>query len=226
MIDHGQEWMEPLLEFRDFLAETQDPARKHEIRELKRRMGFVQFRSEKSSKNKGITVPEITRGPYKLEFRKEILRRLLDTQNKIRKDGPDPKAELILLEELHAIRKLWRTEEGDWQDSVPRIFQEVTREQLPLNQDDVGTFGALEGRVLSELASKYELPSGLVTKLIDVELQNQGMSKRSSVFGKLDKVFSEEWRTDENELVENRKKVLERIRRLEEMKRKERGQGK
>lgn len=219
MIDHGQEWMEPLLEFRDFLAGTQDPERKHEIRELKRRMGFVQFRSEKSSKNKGISEPEITRGPYKLEFRKKILRKLLETQDMVRKEGPDSKEDLILLEELHAIRKIWRTEEGDWQDSIPSIYHDVTGSDLPLDPDDIGTFGAVEGKILQELASKYDVPHDLVTRLIDVEMQNQGMSKRSSVFGKLDKVFSEDWRTNEKTIIEERKKELELKRKLEEMKR-------
>ena len=32
MIDKGEDWMMPLLEFRDFLAETQDPERKPEFR--------------------------------------------------------------------------------------------------------------------------------------------------------------------------------------------------
>ena len=219
MIDHGQEWMEPLLEFRDFLADTQDPERKHEIRELKRRMGYVQFRSEKSSRSKGIAEPEITRGPYKLEFRKNILRKLLETQKKIQKDGPDPNGELILLEELVAIRRLWRTEEGDWEDSVPKIYREVIGDELSLSTDDIGTFGTVEGSILHELATQHDVPYDLVTKLIDVELQHQGMSKRSSVFGKLDKVFSEEWRTDEKAIIEGRKKELERKKKLEEMKR-------
>lgn len=212
-----EKWMEYLLEMRDFLASTQDPAKKHEIRELKRRMGFVSFRSEKSSALKGNKEPEITRGPYKLEFCKEILRRLLKTQMIVRKEGPDTNISLILPDELHAIRKIWRTERGDWEDSVPKIYHEVTGEQLNLVHDDIGTFGPAEAKILEELAQKYNMPSGLVTKLIDVELQSQGMSKRSSVFGKLDKVLSEEWRTDEQEILRKRKEELDLKRRLEEM---------
>jgi len=33
MVDAGQEWLEPLLDFRNFLADTQDPAQKHEVRD-------------------------------------------------------------------------------------------------------------------------------------------------------------------------------------------------
>jgi DNA sulfur modification protein DndC len=218
MIDHGQEWMESLLDFRDFLASTQDPAKKHEIRELKRRMGFVQFRSEKSMENKGISEPEITRGPYKMEFRRQILRRLLETQMKVRKEGPDPNIELILPDELHAIRKIWRSEEGDWKDSAPRIYKEVTGQDLKLIADDIGTFGLEESRILEELATKHDIPYRLVTKLIDVESQNQGLSKRASVFGRIDKVLGEEWRTDEAEILRVRKEKIERDRKLKDMK--------
>lgn len=189
LIDSGEEWMEPLLELRDFLASTQDPEKKHLIRELKRRMGYVSFKSDGSGK--------ITRGPYKLEFCKEILRRLLQTEMLVRKEGPDPNLSLILPDELHAIRRVWRTERGDWEDSVPQIYREVTRKELEWSHDDIGTFGTHEGEILDELASKYDIPSRLVTKLIDAELQSQGMSKRSSVFGKIEKVLSEEWRTEE-----------------------------
>lgn len=218
LIDNGQEWMESLLELRDFLASTHDPSKKHEIRELKRRMGFVSFRSEKSSNAKGVKEPEITRGPYKLEFCKEILRRVLKTQMKVRKEGPDPNINLILPEELYDIRKIWRTERGDWEDSVPRIYEEVTGQKLALVEDDVGTLGPLEAKVLEELSGRYGVPSRLVTKLIDVELQSQGMSKRSAVFGKLDKVLSEEWETDEDELLRERKEELELKRKLVDMK--------
>ena len=118
LIDSGAEWMEPLLELRDFLASTQDPEKKPIYRELKRRMGNVSFKSDGSGK--------ITRGPYKLEFCKEILRRLLETQMLVRKNGPIKDLILIEPDELYAIRKIWKTERGDWQDSIPQIYRQVT----------------------------------------------------------------------------------------------------
>src|SRR4029453_18078071 len=41
MIDGGQDWMEPLLELRDWLAATTDPAKKSEYRGVRRRNGRV-----------------------------------------------------------------------------------------------------------------------------------------------------------------------------------------
>ena len=42
-------------------------------------------------------------------------------------------------------------------------------------------------------------------KLIDLELQTQGMSIRHSIFKRMDSIFKEEWRSEE-EILEHRKK--------------------
>ena len=39
MIDSGEEWLTPLLEYRDMLAETQDASRKEEFRDFRRKSG-------------------------------------------------------------------------------------------------------------------------------------------------------------------------------------------
>ena len=62
MIDNGEEWMEPLLELRQMLKDTQNPEKKNEFRDLKHRNGHVVFWKDK-----------VTYGPYKFEFCKTIL---------------------------------------------------------------------------------------------------------------------------------------------------------
>jgi len=44
----------------------------------------------------------------------------------VRQNGPDPNIELISEEELYEIRRLWRIERQDWEDSVPLIYFEET----------------------------------------------------------------------------------------------------
>ena len=39
LVDKGEVWLEPLLAFRDYLASTNDPARKREFREIRGRDG-------------------------------------------------------------------------------------------------------------------------------------------------------------------------------------------
>jgi len=185
MIDSGEEWMLPLLEFRDWLAETQDPARKHHYREHKRRTGQVSVKDGK-----------LIRGPYRLDFCKEILRRLLDTQNQIRAEGPDERQELINEAELHEIRRIWRTERQDWEDSVPQLYAEMTGQTLDWLQDDIGAFSAQEYRVLHEICREHTIPTDLVARLLEQERQMQGMQRRAGIFQRIDEVFREEWRDE------------------------------
>jgi DNA sulfur modification protein DndC len=188
LINAGEEWMQPLLEIRDLLALTQDPKLKPIYREYKRRKGFVSFKSDGS----GV----ISRGPYKLEFCKKLLKMVLKAQMHVRKQGPDPNMWLILPEELHEIRRIWKTERGDWEDSVPKIYREITGENLDWVNDDVA-FSSKEKSLLMEICQKNNLPVQLVMKLFDVELQTQGMSRRSSIYNKIDQIFFEEWRPEE-----------------------------
>jgi DNA sulfur modification protein DndC len=186
MIDRGEEWMQPLLEFRDFLAETQDPAVKHHYREHKRRTGQVSIKEGK-----------LIRGPYRLDFCKEILRRLLDTQNQVQSRGPNPSLELITEAELHEIRRIWRTERQDWDDTVPQIYTEMTGAKLDWLQDDIGAFSAEEYRILHEVCQAHKVPTDMVARLLEQERQMQGMHRRAGIFQRIDEVLGEEWRDEE-----------------------------
>ena len=185
MIDNGEDWMLPLLEFRDWLAETQDPAKKHLYRDFKRRTGQVTIKDGK-----------LIRGPYRLDFCKIVLERLLETQNKVRADGPDPDIELITEAELHEIRRLWRTERQDWADSVPQIYFAITGQRLNWLQDDIGSFSAAEQRILGDICEARNLPTDLVARLLEQERQMQGMHRRSGIFQRIDAVLREEWRDE------------------------------
>lgn len=214
MIDNGDEWMLPLLEFRDWLTITQVPENKHLYREHKRRNGRILIDAksvngerlrglrqiEEHVENEGpnsIEAAKLVYGPYKMSFRKEMLRRLLETQETVRRDGPNPDEELITEDELHEIRRLWRTESMDWDDSVPQIYSEVTGKELDWLQDDIGAFSAQEYRVLDELCIDANIPTELVAKLLEQERQMQGMHRRAKIFQRLDQVLSEDWRDEE-----------------------------
>jgi DNA sulfur modification protein DndC len=121
------------------------------------------------------------------------MRKLLTAQARVRKDGPDPKAALILDAELHEIRRLWRTEEQDWTDSLPRIYREVTGEDLNWVQDDTTGFSSRDGELLAGVATGHQVPPGLVAKLLDLERDMHGMSRRAGIYEKIDQIFREDW---------------------------------
>jgi len=121
LIDNGEEWLEPMLEYRDMLAETQVIENKHIYRDYKRLNGSIKFKKESNT---------LIRGPYKFEYSQLFFKQLLETQKKVRTCGPNPHINLILPEEIHEIRRIWRMSRGDWNDTLPQIYREVMGEDL------------------------------------------------------------------------------------------------
>ncbi|MDA7936806.1 DNA phosphorothioation system sulfurtransferase DndC [bacterium] len=191
LVDNGEEWMEPLLDFRNKLATHRLPEVKRKIRSIKRRDGRV-WRKKNDDGSEGTPIP----GPYLFEFRCEMLRELLEIEQQVRREGPDSNARLIREDELKEIRKIWRTEEQDWQDSVPKIYREVTGEELLGLQDDVTSLTSTDASLLQEVCSRHDVPTRLVGKLLDLERDMQGMSRRAGIFKQIDKVFREDWKEE------------------------------
>ena len=183
------------LDFRDWLASTQDPAKKKNIREHRRRTGRIQY-GEKDGKKK------IIWGPYKLKVRQDILKRLLKAQTEVQKNGPDPNMELIQKQELHNIRRLWVHEEGDWEDTLPSIYNEIIGGSLNWVTDDASGLGGEEKKLISDVCNKHELNPILLMELFDVEQAHQGMAKRRGIYDKIGLVLNKDWRTREEALAE------------------------
>lgn len=187
MIDNGEEWMLPMLDFRDWLSETQVPENKHIYRDFKRRNGRITVVD-------GKVIP----GPYRKDVRKEMLKRLLEVQQAVQQEGPNPNEQLISEEELHEIRRIWRSEFPDWEDSVPRIYEEVTGQNLNWIRDDIGTFTTQEYRLLNEICQENdEYPTELIARLLEEERQMQGMHRRAGIFQRIEGVLKEDWENEE-----------------------------
>jgi DNA sulfur modification protein DndC len=98
MVENGEEWLEPLLEFRNRLSALQDSALWPSIRKYKRRDGRIKLKD-------GAPQPW---GPYTIETRKDLLRGLLEVQARVSSTERHEETALIQKEELEAIRNLWR----------------------------------------------------------------------------------------------------------------------
>jgi len=189
LIDSGEKWLEPLLKYRNMLSETQDIDKKPIYRDYKRMDGKIKYKKDGSG--------ELIRGPYKFEYCKQFLKKLLETQREVQANGPNPNLQLILPEELHEIRRIWRQEKGDWEDSVPKIYREVMGTDLEWVKDDLGSFSGSEEQLLEMICTKHDVPVRLVTKLLDIERQVQGMKRRTAVYSKIEDALGEEWRSEE-----------------------------
>jgi len=191
MIDNGEEWMIPMLDFRDFLAATQEFERKHEVRDYRRRDGLVKVRKQQGT---------LIRGPYRLAFRQELLERLLTVQKQVREDSPDSELTLISIEELYQIRRLWRTEANDWEDSVPQIYARVMGEAFHVPQDDTVLFGSEERGVLAEVCAEADVPIELMMSLIESQRQQHTLRSRAAIHARIDDILRSEWRSEEEVL--------------------------
>jgi DNA sulfur modification protein DndC len=187
MVENGEEWLEPFLDFRNHLASLQDSALWPSIRKYKRRDGRVKVKD-------GVAQPW---GPYTLETRKSLLKGLLEVQKKVGSAGTNRGGDLINHDELEAIRNLWRAEEQDWSDSVPAIYKEIIGRDLPWLRYEVPAFSADELTVLDGICEQHGVSSEMLAKLIEVERSLQGMSRRASIQRKLSAVLEEDWRTQD-----------------------------
>ncbi|HEX9952158.1 MAG TPA: DNA phosphorothioation system sulfurtransferase DndC [Rubricoccaceae bacterium] len=183
VIENGETWLTPLLEFRDWLAASQNPEVKPQTREFRGRNG--QVRVSKAG--------NILWRTYTLDFCKDALRRLLETQRRVQEH--DPTFELISEAELRTIRHLWRTERHDWGDSLPQIHAEATRAMWRWERDDAGSPGELEAEALIEAADRHGVPPDLMRQLVAAEWLHYGMRRRAQIHKKIAGVFNRDWRS-------------------------------
>ena len=190
MVDSGQTWMESLLAIRDELSDTQQPDRREQVRTARKLDGRVLL------KNVG---NELALGPYTFQYSKDLLSRILRTQKEL---PPEAGAfELISDAELLEIRRIWRFDRHDWEDSVPRIYESCMGKRWFSVSD--ATVDALEdAEIIDRTAAENSLEPQLLRMLIDTERRAYGHRRRSEIMTKLTKVLDRDWR-DEHTLIED-----------------------
>nr|WP_320125999.1 DNA phosphorothioation system sulfurtransferase DndC [uncultured Shewanella sp.] len=197
LILNGETWMEPLLKFRDLLAQTSVPENKDIYRNYKRRSGKVSYQYAKDGEDINVERKHVP-GPYWLKYRQEWLQQLLQLDKQFKKEGRE--IELITVPELHAIRQHWLRDpnEPDWNDSLPQIFREVYGYDLDWVIDDSASFGKVEARLVNDLSQEFNVSPEMVMKLIEMEVSLDGLSRRIGVFDKLASILKQDWGSLEN----------------------------
>lgn len=166
--DHGREWVGSLLDVREYLAMTVDPARKYEFRGIRGKDGKVRFTRD------GRPSPRC----YTMLVRKTILELVLAKQEEIQhhhpsrrgEECPDPEIELISIEDLEAIRQIWRVEEGDPEDAVTAIWRQVRGTEPPWSTaDDYVPLAQPLIEQLTALGDQQHLPLPAMVRLHAVD---------------------------------------------------------
>lgn len=202
-IESGEEWLIPLAGFREWLLDIRD---NREYREKRQRSGRI-YRIEKYKKN--LSQKEIEQleregykpkldkkgeeyywvrglGPFNFEGRKKILRRLLELENQAG-------MELITLEELREIDKIWDEELDLERNTLCDIYEEVKGKKLPWASYKMPLF---EGKVLRELEIKseeYEIEKDLIKSLLIQTDKYKHFSNKSKYRETVDKLLNQQW---------------------------------
>jgi len=147
--------------------------------------------------------------------REHWLRRVLEAQKQARSEGPAEfrNLKLITMDELHEIRRIWLNEKHEFDDSLPRIFQEVTGEEFPRHDIDNNPLRTEDWSLLKEVCGEDEAFFDLQVRLLGIEQNHRGMSRRAGIFEKLESRFRAGIYTGEQEAVDD---LTERERRTQE----------
>ncbi len=193
--DEEKEWLQPLLDIRNELDAYRDDDR----RDFRRLHGNVQlFQRKKNGKTSIEPIP----GPYTKKWREHWLRKVLEAQVQVRQTAPEEFKDITLIttEELSEIRRIWLEEKHEFDDSLPRIYQEVTGETFNDPRaiaDDNKIIGNDEWETLKDICGEDEMYFELMTKLLDTERQYHIQSHRRGIYKSLEKCFETSSRSKE-----------------------------
>ena len=194
MITNDQEkaWMSPLLEFRDYFGVDDNTDRNR--RGFRRKNGTLQGSHKR-----------LIHGPYTKEYREDFLRKLLRTEKTVNELCPKEYKgiQLISLEELRAIRRIWHEDFHEFDDMVPIIYEEETGNSF-YDPQWIGneTYGNDEWKILKEVCENYDGELQLFEmaySILDTELKTTGLNQRKGIIDTMAKEIKKNFFKDEND---------------------------
>lgn len=180
--DEQKRWMQPILDYRNAYLAVDD----RELRDFRRMNGRLTV-------FKGTLV----HGPYKQAYRAELLEQLLRTQKAVqeaaRNQGGEA-IELISIDELDEIRRIWLEDKREIDDLVPDIFERVYGgrypgrefEPLPLDRSDLAILRQVAVELDPEASDElYKL----TRSLLGAQFQSMQAQKRSKQLDELEGIL-------------------------------------
>lgn len=202
LIDNGEDWMRPLLKYRNILSRSTSPKLKKKYRNHIRRDGRMAFKSLKENGEKILT-DDFTTGPYKLKYRKIAMKLLLNLQRRLA--NIDKSMELITVDELHKIRTEWLNDpnEPDINDALPSIVKECLGIELKWAAAPQQRFGPRDAATIADVASSQGISPHMLKKMLDLEVKMSGLSRRTGIFNSIDKILRQDWDSAQEIIEEN-----------------------
>lgn len=205
--DIDKEWLMPLLDLRnalDFRSNMNEAgeASDHHLRDFRRMTGAVQMMDS------GKPVP----GPYTQKSRETWLTKLLSAQSYIRDKGPVEVhgIELITLDELQEIRRIWVVDKHELEDSLPSIYRDAVGIEYPGQPlDDNPVLGEQEMRDLYELCEGNRLHYELTRELLSLTSKRRTSARRSGLFEQMEKSFRRNFYDDREDALSRAQKIID-----------------
>jgi DNA sulfur modification protein DndC len=155
LVDAGERDLEPLLALRDYLKEVRNkPGARYDLR-----------RNGQAPVNRHTGEVMTNTGPFTHETRRDVLRRLLESQR-------DSGLTLIEGDELAAIQEIWSSEEANRQpvDTVVRIWKHVYEDQtMPGETEGSDETLSAEDQLLQQVCQEHKVPFEMMRTLRDIE---------------------------------------------------------
>jgi DNA sulfur modification protein DndC len=106
--------------------------------------------------------------------------------------------ELITMQELHEIRRIWLFDKHEIEDLLPIIYQEETGEVFPGNKPQFVLKQSMFD-TLAELCGEDELHYQMVRDLISVEKKYASQTRRTGLFDDLEKSIQKSYYGDRDD---------------------------
>lgn len=179
--DEEKRWMTPLVRIRNDYLDINDRDR----RDFRRMNGSLMIFNNR-----------LVHGPYKQAFRENLLRQVLRAQKEVRALGPTEVSnfELVTIDDLEEIRRIWVMEKHEIEDTLPSIYEEEVGQPYPvarLEENQIFKPEDLEllKGICEELGDEEALQYQLIRELLHVEQQHRTMARRTGLYDALDKAL-------------------------------------
>lgn len=177
-IDQGADWLTLLRDFRNWLLVLRTTP---SAREYKRRNGSMYRKPD----------GELGQGPFTLETRKEILKRLLLLEK-------ETGLQLITQEELKQIDEMWDSDGDLSRRSLVELYYSIIGSRLPWDEYKSPIFSEEVINEVKAMCIEHEVDFELISKLIVEINANKNYTKSSMVTKTFDKIINQGWLHFEN----------------------------
>ena len=172
-INKGSKELIPYRDFRYWLMEKRtDPT----MRDRKRRNGAVYEGKD----------GELGLGPFTLDGRRIILEELLKLEEVVGE-------EIITIEELKAIDKMWASEGDLYRRTLVETYYKIKGKRLPWDQYKKAKYGDETLSYISELCDQNNIPFDLISRLMVAVDNNKLYTRSRNTDKEIEKILNQGW---------------------------------